>query len=76
MIICLDFIGLEAAITDYKGNPITLKNAKVVVESEEENKIQVRFEFLVIINNFILEESLPLKVCLVIANFLFYGNPT
>lgn len=32
--------GFEAAITDYKGNAITLKNAKVVVESEDENQIQ------------------------------------
>ncbi|XP_008460020.1 uncharacterized protein LOC103498959 [Cucumis melo] len=36
--------GLEAALTDYKGNAITLKNAKVVVESEEENKIQLRVD--------------------------------
>lgn len=37
-----DVIGLEATITDYKGNAVTLKNAKIVVESEDENKIQVR----------------------------------
>jgi len=40
LLICFDVIGLEAAITDYKG-AITLKNAKIVVESEDENKIQV-----------------------------------
>ena len=72
---CLDVIGLKATITDYKGNAITLKLVKVVVEYEEENKIQVRFAFLVITTNSILEESIPLKMCLVIANFLLYENP-
>lgn len=41
MFFCCDVIGLEAAITDYKGNAIALKNAKIVVESEDENLIQV-----------------------------------
>ncbi|XP_059434588.1 uncharacterized protein LOC132167595 [Corylus avellana] len=36
--------GLEASITDKKGNAITLKNAKIVIESQDENKIQVRVE--------------------------------
>ncbi|XP_022155406.1 uncharacterized protein LOC111022553 [Momordica charantia] len=36
--------GLEAAITDYKGNAIALKNAKIVVESEDENLIQLRVD--------------------------------
>ncbi|XP_023513632.1 uncharacterized protein LOC111778179 isoform X2 [Cucurbita pepo subsp. pepo] len=35
--------GLEAAITDYKG-AITLKNAKIVVESEDESMIQLRVD--------------------------------
>ncbi|CAK9328575.1 unnamed protein product [Citrullus colocynthis] len=37
-------MGFEAAITDYKGNAITLKNAKVVVESEDENRILLRVD--------------------------------
>lgn len=41
LIFCFDVIGLEAAITDYKG-AITLKNAKIVVESEDESMIQVK----------------------------------
>uniref|UniRef100_A0A2C9V217 Trigger factor ribosome-binding bacterial domain-containing protein n=1 Tax=Manihot esculenta TaxID=3983 RepID=A0A2C9V217_MANES len=36
--------GLEASITDPKDNAITLKNAEVVLESREENKIQLRVE--------------------------------
>lgn len=38
---CL-LLGLEASITDPKDNAITLKNAEVVLESREENKIQVK----------------------------------
>ncbi|XP_058004309.1 uncharacterized protein LOC110657428 isoform X2 [Hevea brasiliensis] len=36
--------GLEASITDPKDNAITLKNAEVVLESKEENKIQLRVD--------------------------------
>ncbi|KAF2321962.1 hypothetical protein GH714_004865 [Hevea brasiliensis] len=37
-------LGLEASITDPKDNAITLKNAQVVLESKEENKIQLRVD--------------------------------
>eukprot|EP00257_Ricinus_communis_P022087 XP_015581723.1 uncharacterized protein LOC8269767 [Ricinus communis] len=36
--------GLETTFTDPKDNAITLKNAKVVVESMQENKIQLRVD--------------------------------
>ncbi|GLT66492.1 hypothetical protein SLA2020_388540 [Shorea laevis] len=36
--------GLEASITDKKGDAIPLKNAKIVIESQDENKIQLRVE--------------------------------
>ncbi|XP_021824489.1 uncharacterized protein LOC110765630 isoform X2 [Prunus avium] len=36
--------GLEASIADVEGNLITLKSAKIVVESQEDNKIQVRVD--------------------------------
>ncbi|KAF8402331.1 hypothetical protein HHK36_013285 [Tetracentron sinense] len=36
--------GLEASITDPKDNAITLKNAKIVVESRDDDKIQVRVD--------------------------------
>lgn len=35
-------LGLEASISDVDDNVITLKDAKVVVESRDENKIQVK----------------------------------
>ncbi|KAB2623440.1 PHD finger protein ALFIN-LIKE 7-like [Pyrus ussuriensis x Pyrus communis] len=36
--------GLEASIGDAQGNLITLKTAKIVVESQDDNKIQVRVD--------------------------------
>ncbi|KAF8402319.1 hypothetical protein HHK36_013273 [Tetracentron sinense] len=36
--------GLEASITDPKDNAITLKNAKIAVESRDDDKIQVRVD--------------------------------
>ncbi|ONI36476.1 hypothetical protein PRUPE_1G586900 [Prunus persica] len=36
--------GLEASIADVEGNLITLKTAKIVIESREDNKIQVRVD--------------------------------
>ncbi|VVA26922.1 PREDICTED: trigger factor [Prunus dulcis] len=36
--------GLEASIADVEGNLITLKTAKIVIESQEDNKIQVRVD--------------------------------
>ncbi|CAK9161654.1 unnamed protein product [Ilex paraguariensis] len=36
--------GLEASITDPKGNGITVKNAKIVVESQDDDKIQLRVD--------------------------------
>ncbi|KAB1219462.1 hypothetical protein CJ030_MR3G012258 [Morella rubra] len=38
--------GLEASITDQKGNAVTLRDAKIVIESQDENKIQVPKSFL------------------------------
>lgn len=35
------FPGLEAVITDPKENAVTLKNAKIVVELQKENQMQV-----------------------------------
>ncbi|GMY32671.1 trigger factor [Fagus crenata] len=37
-------LGLEASITDQKGNAITLKSAKIVIESQDEDKIQIRVD--------------------------------
>lgn len=36
--------GLEASITDQKDNAITLKNAEIVIESQDENKIQLKVQ--------------------------------
>ncbi|XP_056161351.1 uncharacterized protein LOC115689719 [Syzygium oleosum] len=36
--------GLEAVITDPKDNAVTLKNAKIVVESQKENQMQLRVD--------------------------------
>lgn len=36
--------GLETTITDPKDNPIAVKNAKIVVESQDDDKIQVRVD--------------------------------
>ncbi|XP_008218625.1 PREDICTED: uncharacterized protein LOC103318938 isoform X2 [Prunus mume] len=43
-LICAAGSGLEASIADVEGNLITLKSAKIVVESQEDNKIQVRVD--------------------------------
>ncbi|KAA8527254.1 hypothetical protein F0562_034649 [Nyssa sinensis] len=37
-------VGSETAITDPKDNAITVKNAKIVVESQDDDKIQVRVD--------------------------------
>ncbi|XP_030528045.1 uncharacterized protein LOC115739185 [Rhodamnia argentea] len=42
--ICASGSGLEAVITDPKDNAVTLKNAKIVVESQKENQMQLRVD--------------------------------
>nr|POF04376.1 hypothetical protein CFP56_64536 [Quercus suber] len=36
--------GLEASITDQKGKTIKLKSAKIVIESQDENKMQIQVD--------------------------------
>ncbi|KAF8041552.1 hypothetical protein BT93_A0217 [Corymbia citriodora subsp. variegata] len=42
--ICASGSGLEAVITDPKDNAVTLKNAKIVVESQKESQMQLRVD--------------------------------
>ncbi|KAK7830768.1 trigger factor [Quercus suber] len=41
---CFGNVGLEASVTDQKGKTIKLKSAKIVIESQDENKMQIQVD--------------------------------